>query len=254
VIDKDNREHDSLPDSYPDFPMMFYLDELPQLGYMRIVEDAVAITRSFRVRLWLFTQDMAQLKEVYPKWESLLANCRCQIYFRPNDLGTAEHVANRLGQRKDIWGGEDWIASPQKLMGKEFRDKAIIFMDGFMIKSELGEPVYRNEDLQEWIAEQKQDFGDTVIRAGRPEAPPPDPEPEVDEPVTLSDNGGAGLAASQEETGLEGETDDLADDPEYQAELAALQARMRARKADSTKSPTEASKFNKPPAPPEFDE
>lgn len=259
VIDKDNKEDDSLPDSYPDFPMMFYLDELPQLGYMRIVEDAVAITRSFRVRLWLFTQDMAQLKEVYPKWESLLANCRCQIYFRPNDLGTAEHVANRLGQRKDIWGGEDWIASPQKLMGKEFRDKAVIFMDGFMIKSELGEPAYRNEDLQEWIAEQKQDFGDTVTRAPRPEAPPPEPEPEEDEPLATTDNGGAGSAASQKETGLDGETDDLSDDPEYQAELAALQARMRARKAETSNKPPErpvesSDTDKRPPTPPDFND
>ena len=124
-------------------------------------------------------------------------------------------------------------------------------MDGFMIKSELGEPAFRNKNLQEWIAEQKEDFGDTVIRAPRPEAPPPEPEPEKDE---SGSDGGAGLAASQTEPGLDGDIDDLSGDPEYQAELAALQARMRARKADSMKSPAEPSKSNKPPAPPEFDE
>jgi len=202
---------------------------------------------------------MAQLKEVYPKWESLLANCRCQIYFRPNDLGTADHVANRLGQRKDIWGGEDWIASPQKLMSKEFRNKAVIFMDGFMIKSELGEPTYRNEDLQEWIAEQKEDFGDTVTRAPRTEAPRPEPEPEEDDPLATTGNGGAGLAASQKDTASQGETDDLSDDPEYQAELAALQARMRARKADEVAKPSKRpidppDDTAHPPKPPTFDE
>jgi type IV secretory pathway TraG/TraD family ATPase VirD4 len=101
-------------------------ERLKELGYMRIIEDAVAITRSYRVRLWLFAQDLAQLEEVYPKWRSLVANCRGQIYFRPNDTRTAEHVAERLGRRKDIWGGEDWVASPQQLMGPEFRDDGVV--------------------------------------------------------------------------------------------------------------------------------
>ena len=112
MIDAANAEDDSLPAEYLDWPMMFVFDEMPQLGYMRIIEDAVAITRSYRIRLWLFAQDLAQLEEVYPKWRSLVANCRGQIFFRPNDTRTAEHVAERLGRRKDIWGGEDWVASP----------------------------------------------------------------------------------------------------------------------------------------------
>ena len=126
-----------------------------------------------------------------------------------------------------------------------------------MIKSELGEPAYRNKDLQEWIAEQKEDFGDTVMRAPRPEAPPPEAEPEEDEPATATGDGGAGLAASQKEEVPDGETDDLSDDPEYRAELAALQARMRARKAETTnkppESPVQSSDTDKrPPTPPDF--
>jgi type IV secretion system protein VirD4 len=244
MIDAVNAEDDSLPAGYPDWPMMFVFDEMPQLGYMRIIEDAVAISRSYRVRLWLFAQDLAQLEEVYPKWRSLVANCRGQIFFRPNDTRTAEHVAERLGRRKDIWGGEDWVASPQQLMGPEFRDDCVIFQDGLSIRANLYPPYFANEKLKEWVAQKKGEFGDRVHRAPRPVLTP-EFEPDEDDA-------------------------DLRDDPEYQAELAALQARMRAHKGDTTpeatpkpedlpakppERPSGASESSKrPPTPPGFDE
>ncbi|HEX7074419.1 MAG TPA: type IV secretory system conjugative DNA transfer family protein [Hyphomicrobiaceae bacterium] len=261
-IEKNNRLDEGLPESFPDWPMMFYLDELPQLGYMRIVEEAVAITRSYRVRLWLFTQDMAQLKEVYPKWESLLANCRCQIFFRPNEMNTATEIANRLGMRKDIWGGEDWVASPQKLMGPAFREDAVIFLDGLMIRSRMVPPVYANPALQAWIAEQKQEFGEDIIRAARATPPPSAPDDEPD----ASPSGGAGSAAPTKSEGSQREDADLADNQEYQRRLAALQAEMRVRKAETStpgpersakppERPVESSEPPKrPPMPPTFDE
>jgi len=224
MIDAVNAEDDRLPAEYLDWPMMFVFDEMPQLGYMRIIEDAVAITRSYRIRLWLFAQDLAQLEEVYPKWRSLVANCRGQIYFRPNDTRTAEHVAERLGRRKDIWGGEDWVASPQQLMGPEFRDDCVIFQDGLSIRANLYPPYYANEKLKEWVEQKKGEFGDRVHRAPRP-ALTPEFEPDEDDA-------------------------DLKDDPEYQAELAALQARMRARKGD-TPPEAEPKPDDTPPKPPE---
>jgi type IV secretion system protein VirD4 len=187
---------------------------------------------------------MAQLEEVYPKWRSLVANCRGQLYFRPNDTRTAEHVAERLGRRKDIWGGEDWVASPQQLMGPEFRDDCVIFQDGLSIRANMYPPYFANEKLKEWVAQKKREFGDTVYRAPRP-ALTPEFEPDDDDA-------------------------DLKDDPEYQAELAALQARMRARKGETPpeaepkpedlparppERPSGASESPKhPPTPPGFDE
>lgn len=261
-IERNNRLDEDLPKSFPDWPMMFYLDELPQLGYMRIIEEAVAITRSYRVRLWLFTQDMAQLKEVYPKWESLLANCRCQIFFRPNDMNTATEIANRLGMRKDIWGGEDWVASPQKLMGREFREDAVIFLDGLMIRSRMVRPAFDNPALQAWIAEQKRDFGEEVLRAPRAEAPMPVPDDEPDAPAS----GGAASAAPTKSEGSQMEDADLAGNSEYQRRLAALQAEMRAQKPEANPPSTESGprpperpagssdNAKPPPMPPSFDE
>lgn len=224
MIDAVNAEDDSLPAEYLDWPMMFVFDEMPQLGYMRIIEDAVAITRSYRIRLWLFAQDLAQLEEVYPKWRSLVANCRSQIYFRPNDTRTAEHVAERLGRRKDIWGGEDWVASPQQLMGPEYREDCVIFQDGLSIRANMYPPYAINEKLKEWVKQRQAEFGAEVIRAPRPVLTPAF-EPDEDDA-------------------------DLKDDPEYQAELAALQARMRARKSE-TPPEAETKPDDTPPKPPE---
>ncbi|SLN77762.1 hypothetical protein OCH7691_04531 [Oceanibacterium hippocampi] len=69
------------------------------------------------------------MREVYPRWESLIANWRCQIYFRPNNLGTADHFASRLGRRKHTWGGEDWAAALRQPMGGNFRKDCITFGD-----------------------------------------------------------------------------------------------------------------------------
>ena len=259
VIEAENAEIDDLPRDYPRWPITFFFDELPQLGYMRLIEDAVAITRSYGIRLWLFTQDLAQLKEVYPKWESLIANCRSQVFFRPNDLGTAEHIAMRLGRRKDIWGDDDWVASPQQLMGPDFREDCVIFQDGLSFRARMFKPLYADQNAQAAMASLKATYGTDVLRAQRPESPPPAPEPETDAPLTTIGNGGAGFSASQKEPGLDDETDGLADDPEYRAELAALQARMRARKAEAAikppETPVDSSETTKRrPTPPNFDD
>ncbi len=136
------------------------------------------------------------------------------------------------------------MASPQQLMGPEFREDCVIFQDGLSIRANLYPPYFANEKLKEWVAQKKSELGDTVYRAPRP-ALTPEFEPDEDDA-------------------------DLKDDPEYQAELAALQARMLARKGDtpreaepkSDESPTKpperpsgASESSKrPPTPPGFDE
>ena len=85
AIDKAMADEEDLPRRFTHWPVMYLFDELPQLGYMPLIENAVAIARGYNIRMWLFTQDLAQLSEVYPKWRSIVANCRSQIYFKPND-------------------------------------------------------------------------------------------------------------------------------------------------------------------------
>ena len=111
-------------------PTLFLLDELPQLGYMSVIESAIAIARSSRIRLWLFVQDLAQLTRAYPKADSLLANARMKFFFKPNDLKTAQHLSDYLGEVTDLFGQRTPLATPQELMGPDFKDEQIILASG----------------------------------------------------------------------------------------------------------------------------
>jgi len=123
-----NQTNTSLPEGQ--WPFLFVLDEMPQLGYMQVVEDAVSIARGANIRLWMIAQDLSQLRNVYPRWETLIANAKAQMYFRPNDLGTAQYISAQLGEYKDIWGNRTPLASPQELMGETFRDEVAIRFQG----------------------------------------------------------------------------------------------------------------------------
>ena len=79
-------------------PVAFMLDEFAQLGYMKAIEDAITVVRGYGTALWIFVQDLSQLKAVYPKWQSFLANA-AQQYFGVSDYDTAHYVSSMLGQR-----------------------------------------------------------------------------------------------------------------------------------------------------------
>jgi hypothetical protein len=264
AIDKEMQHEEDLPKRFPHWPVMYLFDELPQLGYMPLIENAVAIARGYNIRLWLFTQDLAQLSEVYPKWRSIVANCRSQIYFKPNDQMTAEEIATRLGRRKDIWGGEDWVASPQRLMSREFWEDAIIFQDGLSIRAHLYQVFGADPVLEEWMEEQKAMFGDTVERA------PPAPEPPdltfIDE-VEVENEPAAAIAQPSKKKRPKKEETVSQETDEYKGEYAALRAASNARdemgkKEANSADPDEAIEgpsdrpkaAPRPPKPPSFDE
>ncbi|MDZ4380782.1 MAG: type IV secretory system conjugative DNA transfer family protein [Parvibaculum sp.] len=143
-------------DPKPLRPYLFIFDELPQLGYMELIENAVAVARSANIRLWLFVQDLAQLRETFPKWESILANCKAQIFFKPGDLGTAEYLSRLLGRRQDVLGADRELATPQELMGPNFDGKVVLRLAGQKpVKAVLPEAFYEDEQLQEYIATHK---------------------------------------------------------------------------------------------------
>jgi len=80
----------------PEFPVTFLLDELAQLGNMPAIEDAVSLLAGYGAWLWLLVQDLSQLKAVYPKWETFLANTTLQA-FGTQDQYTARYLSEALG-------------------------------------------------------------------------------------------------------------------------------------------------------------
>jgi type IV secretion system protein VirD4 len=81
----------------PAQPVVLMLDEFAQLGYLRQLEDAVGLMRGYGLALWVFLQDLSQLKGVYPRWQTFLANS-AKVFFGTDDFDTAKYVSDSLGQ------------------------------------------------------------------------------------------------------------------------------------------------------------
>jgi len=82
----------------PEKPVLFILDEFAALGHMSMIENAAAIVRDYKIRLWIILQNIPQLKALYGnRWESFLSSAGVIQAFAPNDLETAEYVSKRSG-------------------------------------------------------------------------------------------------------------------------------------------------------------
>lgn len=81
----------------PAHRVAFLLDEFGQLGYMKQIEDAVSLLRGYGLAFWVFIQDLSQLKGVYPKWQTFLANS-AKTFYGTDDYDTAKYVSDSLGK------------------------------------------------------------------------------------------------------------------------------------------------------------
>jgi len=87
-------------------PMLLMFDEMPQLGYMQAIEQAVETGRSKGIKLWGFLQRLGQLAEQYKDARGFLGNCKAQIYLSPStEDGTAQMVSEALGTKQDLADG-----------------------------------------------------------------------------------------------------------------------------------------------------
>jgi type IV secretion system protein VirD4 len=83
----------------PAWRVLLLLDEFGALGRMQSVEEAITYARGYGVSIWMLTQDLAQLRDLYPRsWETLLANVKVLQAFGTADQFTAEHLSRLTGQ------------------------------------------------------------------------------------------------------------------------------------------------------------
>ncbi len=80
----------------PPHKALFVLDEFAQLGYMASIEDGIAIVRGYGASFWILLQDLSQIKALYPKWQTILANSAKQ-FFGTADIDTAKYISASLG-------------------------------------------------------------------------------------------------------------------------------------------------------------
>jgi type IV secretion system protein VirD4 len=79
-------------------PVLFLLDEFPQLGYMQPIEQSLLYIAGYGVRFWFFVQDISQLQLHYPNsWRTFMANTGTQCFFGVSDIATANLVSEMAG-------------------------------------------------------------------------------------------------------------------------------------------------------------
>lgn len=81
----------------PPHKVLFLLDEFAQLGHMTQIEDGISLVSGYGAAFWLFVQDLSQLKGVYKKWQTFLANSARQ-FFGTSDCDTARYISESLGK------------------------------------------------------------------------------------------------------------------------------------------------------------
>lgn len=77
--------------------ILFLIDEFPALGYMEQIETGIGYLAGYGVSLWLFVQDLSQLKANYDKWETFISNCRVRMAFGTSDVETAKVLSDMMG-------------------------------------------------------------------------------------------------------------------------------------------------------------
>jgi type IV secretion system protein VirD4 len=89
-------------------PVLFMLDEFAQLGYLPVIENAMAIARGFGVALWPFLQDLNQLNALYKdRWQTFIGNAEVLTAFAPRDVFTAQYLSSRCGSKTIIVESEN---------------------------------------------------------------------------------------------------------------------------------------------------
>ena len=113
-------------------PILFCLDEFPQLGEMEPVVKALTVGRSYGLRLWLFAQAFSQLEKSYAKSsETLMENCMVRTYMNPNSIESATRISAEIGEAGVSSGADQQsTTSPQELMGQAFENLQIVLAQG----------------------------------------------------------------------------------------------------------------------------
>lgn len=83
-------------------PVLFALDEFGNLGRLSQVLSALNMSRDYSIQLFLFLQNLAQLKASYPKdWTSFFSGAGAITTFHTGDTETQEELSKLYGNREE---------------------------------------------------------------------------------------------------------------------------------------------------------
>ena len=87
------------PGANEPYPVLFLLDEFPQLGRMTALAQAISTIRSYGGRIMIVAQSLSNLRGTYGQdgAQNFLANCRLQLFMAPADSETPDYVSKAIG-------------------------------------------------------------------------------------------------------------------------------------------------------------
>lgn len=85
----------------PKHKVLLLLDEAAALGNLEPLERGVGYLRAYCTPLLVF-QDMSQLRAIYRRAGSFLANATCKVFFNVADLDAARFVSEIIGQTTSL--------------------------------------------------------------------------------------------------------------------------------------------------------
>lgn len=118
-----------LPDNMST-PIVFFLDEAPQLGGFEPLPKASSLGRQYGLRLWLFAQNRNQIEAAYKSADTILGNAVVQCWMNPDE--TAAHELERnLGTSRGLLDGQERpLVQSHELRGPDFKDTMICVRRG----------------------------------------------------------------------------------------------------------------------------
>lgn len=108
-------------------PVLFLLDELPRLGKMEPIREALEVGRSYGIKLWMIAQYPEQLQNAYPGvGGGMMESCDVRMYMNPS-TATAEKIEKAFGQAKNVLTKkENARLSATEIMGPSHRDSIFV--------------------------------------------------------------------------------------------------------------------------------
>lgn len=117
-----------------DAPILFLLDEMPQLGYMKVIETMLDVGRGYGLKLWAFAQNKGQLEKAYDDAEGFLSKCAIRAYMNPSGADAdnlAHDLSETFGKKQDLkTQQQNAIVEPWELAGPKYQDKVIVIARG----------------------------------------------------------------------------------------------------------------------------
>ncbi|MET4232625.1 type IV secretion system protein VirD4 [Bradyrhizobium sp. LA6.10] len=109
----------------------FFLDEMPRLQRMDVLETGLSTGQGYGVRFWFFAQDMSQLDDIYKQAApGMVDMCAARIHMSPTE-SKAQVMSRNISEREGLLEGKRKpLADPADLYGPEFRDSIVVMSQG----------------------------------------------------------------------------------------------------------------------------